>query len=57
LTQAQLAWLADNGDILDLDDQARGLDAADLATFAASLRTAINANDAAAVGKLIAGEV
>jgi hypothetical protein len=57
LTRVQLAWLADNGDILDLDDQARGLDAADLATFAASLRTAINANDAAAVGKLIAGEV
>ena len=57
LTRAQLAWLADNGDVLDLDDQARSLDAADLATFATSLRTAVNANDAAAVGKLIAGEV
>ena len=53
----QLAWLADNGDILDLDDQARSLDAADLATFATGLRTAVNASDAAAVGKLIAGEV
>jgi hypothetical protein len=57
LTRAQLAWLADNGDTLDLDDQARGLDATDLATFATALRTAINANDAAAVAKLIAGEV
>ncbi len=57
LTRAQLAWLADNGDILDLDDQARGLDSADLTTFAASLRTAVNASDASAVGKLIAGEV
>jgi hypothetical protein len=57
LTRVQLAWLADNGDTLDLDDQARGLDATDLATFATSLRTAINANDAAAVAKLIAGEV
>jgi hypothetical protein len=57
LTRDQLAWLADNGDILDLDDQARGLDAADLTAFAGSLRTAVNASDAAAVGKLIAGEV
>ncbi len=57
LTRVQLAWLADNGDILDLDDQARSLDAADLATFATGLRTAVNASDAAAVGKLIAGEV
>ena len=57
LTRAQLAWLADNGDILDLDDQARGLDATDLAVFASSLRTAVGANDAAAVAKLIAGEV
>ena len=56
LTKAELTFLADTENILDLDRTVRDLDTPDLPNFAATLRTAIGAKDTAAIDALIAGE-
>lgn len=56
LTKAELTFLADSDNILDLDRTARDVDAPDLPAFATKLRTAITNKDEAAIDALIAGE-